>query len=377
MNHNRITDFVQSSLNEAVQLLKTLGRIPAPSRQEDQRAKFCLDWFARQGAQDVWMDEQKNVVCALDCDQHRDIAVFMAHTDIVFDDQDLLPMRQEGRRLYAPGIGDNTANLVNLMMAAKYMIQNRQPLKRGVLIVANACEEGLGNLDGARRIFDQYGDRITECYSFDGYLSQCTSRPVGSNRYRITVEGEGGHSYLNFGNQNAILQMAELIHDLYRVKVPTEAKTTYNVGRISGGSTVNSIAQSAEILYEYRSASQSCLESMEKAFKALIDRHRSAGVKIQIELLGHRPGLGDIDIRKLDDWTRNNIQIIRRHYTGPMNLKPQSTDSNIPLSRGQLANTIGTIVGKDAHKREEWIDLDSIPTGLAIVLDLLLQTVQP
>ena len=372
---SQIKEFIDTYTGEAVELLEELGKIPAPSYQEEKRAEFCFKWFQEQGADDVWIDEAKNVVCALDCDKYEDIVVFMAHTDIVFSDIEELPMRKKGRKLYAPGIGDDTANLVNLMMGAKYFLQNRKVLKKGIFIVANSCEEGLGNLNGCKEIFNKHGHRITEFYSFDGYLSQCTSIPVGSYRYRISVKGEGGHSYLDFGRENAIHILALLICDLYEIEVPLKEKTTFNIGRIEGGSTVNSIPQDVSMLYEFRSPNQKCLDVMEEKFNEVISAYKNDGKKIEVELLGVRPGRGDIDEVHLKEWTGKNISIIKNFYDGELDLQPFSTDANIPLSRGIVANTIGTVIGGDAHKREEWVDLESLPVGMSIVISLLNQYV--
>ena len=374
MEHDRlISDYVDAHLQEAIELLETLGKIPAPSYHEQRRADFCLKWLKKQGADNIGIDEAQNVICAVDCDRYHDIVVFMAHTDVVFPDTEELPLRREGNKLYAPGIGDDTANLVNLMMAAKYFLNRKIAMKKGVLFIANSCEEGLGNLTGCKEIFNNFGDRITEFYSFDGYLSQCTSMPVGSYRYHIAVQGEGGHSYLDFGKENAICTMASLVQALYEVEVPTEEKTTYNVGYIKGGTTVNSIPQEAAILYEYRSPSQKCLSIMEEKFNKIISDFRNAGKRVAVQIIGVRPGKGEMDDELLKSWTEKNISIIKKYYTGSMDLQPYSTDGNIPLSKGVLANTIGTIVGAEAHKREEWVDLDSIPDGMSIALALMLQ----
>ncbi|MEL7647989.1 MAG: M20/M25/M40 family metallo-hydrolase [Sedimentibacter sp.] len=368
-----IKDYVDVHMQEAIELLERLGRIPAPSHHEERRAEFCRQWFMEQGAEKVWIDEAKNVICSVDCDKHEDIVVFMAHTDVVFPDTEELPMRREGEKLYAPGIGDDTANLVNLMMAAKYFLSHKISTKKGVLFVANSCEEGLGNLDGCKEIFKCFGNRITEFYSFDGYLSQCTSIPVGSYRYRISVKADGGHSYLDFGNENAIHTISSIIQKLYEVEVPTEEKTTYNVGFIEGGTTVNSIPQEAAFIYEYRSPSQECLSEMEEKFNRIISDFISAGKDVNTEILGIRPGKGKMNDELFKAWTDSNISTIKKYYDGPMDLQPYSTDGNIPLSRGVFANTIGTIVGGEAHKREEWVDLDSLTAGMSIALDLMLK----
>lgn len=365
--------FIEANREDSVQLLMTLGKIPAPSHQEDQRAAFCKKWFQQEGCSEVWIDGAKNVVCKFNCDRYDHITVLMAHMDVVFDDTGELPMSRSGDILRAPGIGDDTANLVNLMMGTRFLIQHKAQLKTGIMIVANTCEEGLGNLKGCKEIFSNYGDRIREFYSFDGYLSQCTSTAVGSHRYRMQVLCEGGHSYLNFGRDNAIQIAAELIHQLYQITPPQEEYTTYNVGRIEGGSTVNSIAQEATMLYEYRSSSEHCLQIMQQAVKDTVERFRADGKTVNLEVLGIRPGCGDGDKTALRAWTERNIGLIRQYYTGEMDLGPYSTDANIPLSRNVLANTIGTIRGGGAHTREEWVDLNSLPIGMGVVLSILSQ----
>ena len=366
-----IESYVAARQAEAEELLKELGKIPAPSHREERRAQYVRDWLLAQGAKDVEIDAAKNVVCRIGLADHEEIVVFMAHTDIVFPDEEPLKMYQEGRKLYAPGIGDDTANLVNLLMGAKYLLEYAPKQNMGFLIVANACEEGLGNLDGCKEIMRTYGERIKAFYSFDGYLPKCTNLAVGSYRYRIAAKTEGGHSWSKFGTPNAIAVLGELIHRLYQMGLPTEARTTYNVGYIEGGTTVNSIAQEASMLFEFRSTSQNCLQIMEKKLQEILEDLKG-DYEIHVELLGVRPGNGKIDPEKLDAYTRLSTGIIEEYYEGKAQVDASSTDANIPLSQGILANTIGTVAGAKSHTREEWVDLDSLPTGMKIVLSLML-----
>ena len=319
----------------------------------------------------MWIDEAQNVICKFSCDRYDEITVMMAHMDVVFNDTEELPMRRDGDILRAPGIGDDTANLMNLMLATRFLVQHKDRLHTGLMIVANSCEEGLGNLKGCKEIFNNYGDRIRRFYSFDGYMSQCTSIAVGSHRYRMQVQCPGGHSYLDFGKDNAIQIAAEIIHELYRITPPQQEYTTYNVGRIEGGSTVNSIAQEVTLLYEYRSASEACLQVMKGELNRVVNEFRAKGKKINLEVLGVRPGCGDGDKTELKKWTSENAACIRQYYEGELDLGPYSTDANIPLSRNVLANTIGTVKGAGAHTRAEWVDLKSLPAGLGIVLSLM------
>lgn len=364
--------YAAETKEEALALLRTLGKIPAPSHHEDMRAAYCRDWLLAQGAEDVTIDKLKNVICKINCTDDRDLIVFAAHTDVVFPDTEELPMHEADGKLYAPGIGDDTSNLVNLLMAAKYLLRHKTATRCGVLIVANSCEEGLGNLDGVKELFAAYGARIKAFYSFDGYMPQCTSTGVGSYRYRVTCRTTGGHSYLNFGDPNAIEILCGLVEDLYKIQAPTEEKTTYNVGRIEGGSTVNSIAQECSMLYEFRSTSQKCLETMEKAFHEAVEACRSRGNDIEVELLGVRPGNGPLDRQALAAFTDRTADVISSFYDGELDFSAYSTDSNVPLSLGIVANTVGTVSGSLAHTREEWISIDSLPKGQAIALSLML-----
>ena len=187
----------------------------------------------------------------------------------------------------------------------------------------------------------------------------------------MQVQCPGGHSYLDFGKDNAIQIAAEIIHELYRITPPQQEYTTYNVGRIEGGSTVNSIAQEVTLLYEYRSASEACLQVMKGELNRVVNEFRAKGKKINLEVLGVRPGCGDGDKSELKKWTSENAACIRQYYEGELDFGPYSTDANIPLSRNVLANTIGTVKGAGAHTRAEWVDLKSLPAGLGIVLSLM------
>lgn len=364
-------DYAEASFSEACELLRTLGRIPAPTRREERRAAFVRDWLLANGARDVYIDEAKNVICPIG-PQDEDLTVFAAHTDVVFPDLEPLPMREENGVLYAPGIGDDSANLVNLLLAARYLLRNGVRGSMGFLIVANACEEGLGNLDGTKALFARYGERIKAFYSFDCDLPECIHRAVGSHRYKITCKTVGGHSYSAFGAPNAIEILCRLVEKLYAIELPAGEKTTYNVGRFEGGTTVNAIAQEASLLYEFRSASQACLAEMEGKFRAVLAECQNLGGELTVELLGIRPGSGPVDEAALAAMTARSADVIESIWGSPAALLAASTDSNVPLSLGIPANTLGTVRGGLAHTRAEWVELSSLKPGLAVALSLML-----
>ena len=173
-------------------------------------------------------------------------------------------------KLYAPGVGDDTANVALLMLIARYVILNHINIKNA-LIVFNSCEEGLGNLEGIRHIMNTYKN-VKEFYSFDLTYEEIICKAVGSNRYKITISTDGGHSYSAFGNTNAIHIASEMIHDFYQYQVPKRGKSTYNVGIIEGGTSVNTIAQSASFLFEYRSDNHEDLKEMIEFFNQTIEK---------------------------------------------------------------------------------------------------------
>ena len=365
-------NFIRKNHLERLELLIELAKIPAPSHKEDKRAEFCKKWLEKNGAEKVYIDEAKNVVYPINCENADEITVFMAHTDVVFDDEEEFEVTVKNGRVYAPGVGDDTANVVNLLMCAKYVIENNKSPRHGLLFVMNSCEEGLGNLKGSKKIMEAYGGRVKEFVSFDGDIGSCTYKAVGSQRYKVTVSTEGGHSYSDFGNKNAIYYLSSMIQTLYAVRAPQKEKTTFNVGVISGGTSVNTIAEKASMLYEFRSLDKDCLKQMEDFFWAVIESYRKMNIKVEVEVVGIRPCSSDENKEKLEEFTEKNKEIIKYYYDGELNLNAGSTDSNIPLSLGIPSNTVGTAKGSGAHTRGEYIEIDGMETGMKIALAMVL-----
>ena len=366
--------FADATHDEALDLLRTLARIPSPTHHEDRRAAFVRDWMGAQGMDGARIDEAKNVVWALGDDGHCDLVVFAAHTDVVFPDTDELPLREEGGRLFAPGVGDDTANLVALLLAARELSRNRTLLPEGlgVLVVANSCEEGLGNLAGTRRLFASYGTRIRRFYSFDLYLPQCISTAVGSHRWEIRVRTQGGHSFHDFGRPNAIERLCALVQDLYALPLPAEPSTTMNVGTITGGTGVNAIASRASALFEYRSTSDAVLRDLDLRLQTIASHFRADGVVVELTDVGQRPASAEGRSEDLERVTQTSCAVIRAITGEEPDLSPASTDANIPLSLGIPANTIGAVRGALLHTREEWVDAESLRDGLAVVMAIML-----
>lgn len=367
--------YQDNCIEELHQLLFDLVAIPAPSLQEEKRAEFCKKWLEAQGAEGVYIDEAKNCVYPIGCEGRDDIVVFMAHTDTVFPDLEGFTVKSDGKNFCAPGVGDDTASLAVMMMATKYIIQNKITPKCGVLIVANAGEEGLGNLKGSRQIMKDYEGRVKRFYTFDGRYDVISCKCVGSHRYEVTCETEGGHSFGAFGNTNSIAELARVITELYSVEVPHngDSKTTYNVGLIEGGTSVNTIAQSAKMLYEYRSDDAECLSIMEKTFKNVIDNANARGKgRFTVETVGMRPCGGAVDQTVHEEMITRVIEICEKYSGFECKRGRSSTDCNVPMSMGIPAVCPGIFMGGGSHTREEWVEIASLPIGLRICSDIML-----
>ncbi|MDO5409853.1 MAG: M20/M25/M40 family metallo-hydrolase [Lachnospiraceae bacterium] len=371
---DKIRNYIESHAPEAERLLKDLAVIPAPSEKEERRASFCRKWLEAHGAEGVYIDAAGNVIYPYEARHRSRLSVYMAHLDVVFPDEDKLVIRQKGNVLTGPGVGDDTANLVNLLMAAAFFASEKPKLQTGILFVADTGEEGLGNLKGCRQLVKDYGSRIAQMVSFDLYLGQCFTQCVGSLRYEVTVQTEGGHSFSAFGNASAVHQISQVVCALYEKEVPKRAQTTYNVGVIEGGTSVNTIAQEARILYEIRSVDAGCMEEMREFFQETIERFAKTGMQIFVKQVGERPCAGAVKAVEAGVQERliDAAASVIKQTTGKAAEKgAASTDANIPLSMGIPALTLGTIVGGKAHTREEWVDLDSQRIGMKLALGLI------
>ena len=371
---NDMQKYILDCQDELKQLIRDLCAIPAPSNHEERRAVFCRDWFRAAGFEGAHIDSALNAVCSFPSADPSALTVFMAHTDTVFPDMDPLPFREDAHAFFCPGVCDVTANLAVMMICARYFLQNGCQAKHDLLFVANSCEEGLGNLKGSKEIVRAFGERMNALITFDGVrFNRVVTRAVGSHRYRVTVTTEGGHSYAAFGNRNAIRCLASMIDALYCVKVPEKegTKTTYNVGMISGGTSVNTIAQQAEMLYEYRSDDVECLGAMKRCFEAVVEAYRAMGVGVAVELVGDRSCANGVDpaahaalIEMGDRSIRDIIGQTVLHLSG-------STDANSALAAGIPSICMSAVAGRGCHSREEALDLDSLVTGCRLTMDFM------
>lgn len=372
-----LIQYMQHHMDTLVELIKTLCRIPAPSNQEEKRSEFILDWLLEAGAKGAYIDEALNVVFPYgDTGGNGPLTIMMAHIDTVFPDLDPFEVTILGNRMKCPGVGDDTTNVALMLMIIKFLLATNQKPKEGIIFVADAGEEGLGNLKGCRQIMKVYGNRVKEFISFDGSYTEICNHAVGSRRYQVTVRTEGGHSYGAFGNQNAIHLMSSMIDTLYTLKVPSGGKSTYNVGLMSGGTSVNTIAQEATMLFEYRSDIHKNLNMMDTFFHKTVDSYRAMGIKIEVELVGDRPCMGNVNPESQAQLEAKVINIMKALTGWEIKKRSGSTDCNIPFSMGIPSICFGGYIGYGAHTREEYIEISSLKTGFKIMAAFIMEYIK-
>ena len=365
-----IKTFISNNTDSMYKALYELCHIPAPSHNEEKRAEYCKNWLENIGAEGVYIDEALNVIFPINCEGKDNISVIAAHTDTVFPDTEPMPYREEDGKVFCPGVKDDTASVVVLMHVAKYFIENNIVPENGIMFVCNSCEEGLGNLKGMRRLFSDFEGRIGDFITFDSEPSKVCNKSVGSHRYSVKVTTCGGHSFNAFGNPNAINGAAMIVNKIYDITVPQKegTKTTYNVGEISGGTSVNTIAQNAELLCEYRSDDLECLAFMKDQFEKIFESVRSDEYSVEVDLIGDRPCM-NIDPEKHEAFRAKVVPAIEEVIGQSVTYSSGSTDCNIPLSLGIPALCIGVCEGKGIHTREEYLVKDSIKLGLELAIN--------
>ena len=344
--------FVKAHADELLALTKELCAIPAPLGGEQARAEFVKAWLEARGFTPE-IDGAGNVVFSTG--EHPAV-LLMAHLDTVFPPETPLVCREEGKKLICPGIGDDTVHVAMLLFTALYAKEQGIPL----LFAANTGEEGQGNLRGCRELMNTFGAGLRAVVTYDSYLPKINTVAVGSERYRIVAETAGGHSYRDFGAQNAIAILGNVIAALDAQPVAESA--TYNFGTVSGGTSVNTIAAHAELLYEFRSDRADSLAQMRAQMKAILK-----DFPVRAETLGIRP-CGRVDERKQEALVQKALAAFEGQPAPER--QPGSTDCNLPLSMGIPAVCVGLVHGGGAHTTEEFILPESIPTGLSVALRL-------
>jgi acetylornithine deacetylase/succinyl-diaminopimelate desuccinylase-like protein len=360
-----------------------LTEIPAPPFKEEVRAKAVEKMFKEAGLADVKIDEEGNVL-GLRKGARSDgkFVVVSAHLDTVFPAGTDVKVKRQGTKLYAPGVGDDTMSLSVLAGFVRAMNAANLKTRDDILFVATVGEEGPGDLRGVRHLFTkgQYKDKIKTFFSVEsGGVNLITNGGVGSKRYRVTFKGPGGHSFGAFGLVNPMFALGQAASEFSRIQVPATPKTTYSIGLIGGGTSVNSIPLSGWMEVDMRSESLVELKRVEDRMLKIVQdagdgenfarSNKEGKIAVEAKLIGDRPA-GNTDQKS------DLVQIAKAAIEAggyKVGYQWSSTDSNLPMSLGIPAITIGRMApekGGRSHSLDEWIDVEKEPMVKAIATSL-------
>lgn len=347
----------------AVRELINLTQVAAPPFKEAERARRYAEMLRAAGADSVAIDEAGNVLALRRGTVRRRTIAIAGHMDTVFPEGTDVRVKTRGDTLFAPGIGDNTRGMIAMLQTLRGMVQARIRTEADILFVGTVGEEGLGDLRGTKHLFKD-GRRIDAFIAVDGASDETvTNGAIGSRRYRVSFNGRGGHSWGAFGTANPIHALSRAISKFddeaarYTAFGPT---TTYNIGRINGGTSVNSIPTSAWAEVDMRSENPQRLAGLDSIFhvtmvEALNDQNerRTTGPELTLEarLIGDRPS----------GTTAAATPLVQRAIAATQflgmtpRLDASSTDANVPISLGVPAITVGRggMSGR-SHSPDEW-----------------------
>jgi tripeptide aminopeptidase len=375
--------FIQADHDRFVRELIMLTEIPAPPFKEERRAKAYLQMLRDSKLSDVEMDEEGNVMGVRKGTGGGAMVAVLAHLDTVFPEGTDVTVKRDGTRLMAPGVGDDTRGLTLLLAVIRAMDAGQFQTSSDLLLVGNVGEEGEGDLRGAKHILrnGRYKDRIKQFIAIDGGdQGSITTGGVGSKRYRVTFKGPGGHSYGAFGLVNPAFAMGNAIAKFGRIQVPAQPKTTFNVGVVDGGTSVNAIPSQVSMDVDMRSEACAELKKIDDVFQGIlrdaVDEEnkarstREGKIDIDPKVIGERP----CGQTPLDSPIVQTTSAVVKAFGLKPSYSVSSTDANVPMSMGIPAVTIGRGPGGRSHSPDEWTDVNpsnvsqSVQVAMAIIL---------
>jgi tripeptide aminopeptidase len=349
-------------VNRVLELAVQIQQIPAPTFEEKERGEFVCALFAQEDLAEVSMDRAGNVYGCWTAEAvSAKPLIVSAHLDTVFPASTDLTVNRSSGQIHGPGLGDNSLGVAALF-GLLWMLRDRRIEPAGdIWFVANTCEEGLGNLRGMKAIVDRFGPEIQAYLVLEGLaLGHVYHRAVGVKRYRIIARTPGGHSWSDYGHPSAIHELARLVVQLTSLELPSHPRTTMNVGKISGGTSVNVIAPEASLDLDLRSEGQDALAGLVSAVEKLIQNANGPDVRVEAQVIGQRPA-GQVSPQH--PLVRLGENCLRDLGINPI-LTSGSTDANIPLSKGYPAVVLGISTGGGAHTVHEFIHTEPVTSGM-------------
>lgn len=348
-------------INRLLDLAITVQQIPAPTFFESSRSALVCTLFQKEGLSNVTQDAVGNVYARIPGTINTHPIVISAHLDTIFPiETDLQVSRQKGK-IFAPGIGDNSLGVASLLGVAWALDQEDYSPTHDIWLVANVGEEGLGDLRGMRAVVERF-DRSSLAYLvLEGMaLGQIYHRGLGVRRYAVEIQTRGGHSWVNHGRPSAIHEIVKLANQLIALPLPTTPRTVLNIGVISGGLSINTIAPSARLEIDLRSEDPEMLDKLAAAVEAMAKSAHRRDVVVSFKIIGNRPPGG-----LPNDHPLIEIAVAALEEVGvEPRLNIGSTDANIPLSLGLPAIGLGITTGDGAHTQNEMINIQPVKRGL-------------
>lgn len=372
---------VDESKAWSIEELITLTEIPAPSFEEDERATAIMERFRRLGLTEVWKDAEGNVYGERQGTGDGPTLILSAHMDTVFPAGTAVAVQRDGEKLSAPGVADDTAGLVTILTVLKALQEAAVETHGTIIFMGTVGEEGKGDLRGVKHLFleSELRKRVDLFVAVDGTDDKnVTNQGLGSRRYRVTYRGPGGHSWSAFGTPNPAFAMARTLAKLAELKLAHRPRQSYNVGVVGGGTSINSIPSETWMEIDLRGEDVEALAQMEQKFLGFVDqgieeenrvRSLNGRVEAEKELIGNRPS-GETPS---DSPIVETAVAVTRHMlaTRHVQLVRSSTDSNLPMSLGIPAITIGGGgKGVSAHSLSESFDPTNWQRGIRRVLGI-------
>lgn len=366
LNWQKLPDLAGEVVEQAI----TLQQIPAPTFEEQQRAAYLMQRFPELGLTDVETDGMYNVYGRLPGVNSAVPGVMVvAHTDTVFSAETDLKIRRERGVIYGPGLGDNSMGVAGMLGLLQMLNQQGITPARDLWVVATSREEGLGDLGGMRTAYERLRSKINMVINIEGLaFGHLYHAGIAVRRLHITARTEGGHSWLHFGRPSAIHGIIRLGAQIDSLTPPTMPRTTYNIGLIEGGQSINSIASTASMWLDMRSEARDSLEALERDIRSFIADLYSDDLQFKVEIVGDRPA----------GYLTPEHALIRGALAALSNvgirgtLETGSTDGNISLAAGCPTVTVGITRGGNAHRLDEYIETAPIPQGLQQLITLTL-----
>lgn len=377
--------FFEAQAEEITEEQIRICSVPAPPFGEAERAEYFRQKLIDSGLSKVEIDEEGNCVALREGRSSSPLVVVSAHLDTVFPAGTDLTTTRVGNRLLAPGISDDCCGLVALLALVRAMGVSGIETEGSILFVGTVGEEGAGNLRGVRHLLTagKWAKQVEAFISIDGAdVEQITNGALGSRRYRVQLNGTGGHSWGDFGVPNPVHALGRAISSLASYPAPLEPRTTFNVGRIEGGASINAIPSQASMEVDLRSASKEELVRIDAFFRRsvreameqenAVRRKDTQPLELTLNLIGDRPGGETAPMTPIVELSLNATRALG---VTPV-LELASTDSNVPIALGIPAITLGGGgMAGNPHTLDEWYDPShrdlGLKRGLLVILGLV------